>query len=289
MTLARRLNKLAAEPAFRADPARVIWRAGVLAGAAALGRRPLFNLTRSGERLRPPPGLRYTAITAFLLRDWVEPELRELDQLLRPGDVFIDVGANIGLYSLKAARLVGAEGRVIALEPGREAFDHLMENLALNTFPWVSPLRLAASASNGHARLHHVPLGADPQAFSLVPNARASHGETVETITLDRLATMTSLTRIDLIKIDVEGAEPLVVAGAHDVLNRYRPAVLFECNAHLNAGGNGGAAGETWDLLAECGYRFFRLHGRAFIPVSQPPTEFCNLLAVHQLARPPFR
>ncbi len=283
MSLFRRLRKLAAEPAFRADPARVVWRAGILTGSAAFRRRPVFSLTRFGERLRPPLGLRYTAVTAFLLRDWVEPELRELDQLLRPGDVFIDVGANIGLYSLKGARLVGQAGRVLALEPGREAFDHLTDNLLLNAFTWVEPLRLAASDRNGTAVLHHVPLGHDPQAFSLVPNERAIDGEQVETITLDRLTTIKALSRIDLIKIDVEGAEPMVIAGARDVLARLRPAILFECNAHLNAGGQGGAAGEAWDLLAECGYRFLRLRDGAFVPISQPPEDFCNLLAVHKL------
>ncbi|CAN5118617.1 FkbM family methyltransferase [soil metagenome] len=289
MTLMRRVKKLATEPAFRAEPARVLARAGMLAASVALGRSPAFTLTRAGrERMRAPADFRYTSITAFLLRDWTEPELRALDRLVKPGDVVVDVGANIGLYALKAARLVGADGRVVALEPGAEAYAHLSANLAMNAFPWARAVKLAASDNDGEAVLHHVPLGRDPQAFSLIANARAVEGETVATLTLDTLATREGLDRIDLIKIDVEGAEPLVIAGATRVLAHQRPAVLFECNAYINAGGSGAAAGEAWTLLAAANYRFFRLIGDRFEPIASPPAAFCNVLAVHAERQPPF-
>lgn len=282
MTLIRRIRKLADQPAFRAEPVTVLARAGYLAAASTLGRAPAFHLTRKGrERMRAPANLRYTTITAFLLRDWVEPELRELDRLLSPGDVFVDIGANVGLYTLKAARLVGPNGRVLALEPGAEAYRHLVSNLALNAFDWVTALKVAASDSEGEAVLHHVPLGDDPQAFSLVANARAVEGETVRTVTLDQLVREQGLDRVDVIKVDVEGAEPMVITGAADTLARLKPAVIFECNAHINAGGDTGAAGETWDLLAEAGYRFFRLKAGAFVAIDEPPADFCNAIAVH--------
>ena len=290
MTLIRRIRKLAAQPAFRAEPVRVLSRAAYLAAASATGRNPTFHLTRDGrERMRAPADLRYTTITAFLLRDWVEPELRQLQRLLSPGDVFIDVGANVGLYALKAARLVGPTGRVLALEPGTEAHGHLTANLALNDFGWAEAMKVAASDRAGEAVLHHVPLGNDPQAFSLIANDRAEAGETVETLTLDSLVERCGLGRVDLIKIDVEGAEPLVIAGAKSLLATFRPAVIFECNAHINAGGQTDAsATETWTLLAEAGYRFHRLVGQGFPPIAEPPLEFCNVIAVHAARRPPF-
>ncbi len=287
--LARRLRKLTDQPAFRAEPMSVLTRAAHLGAAHLLGRNPSFHLTSSGrERLRAPADLRYTTITAFLLRDWVEPELRALDRLLSPGNVFIDVGANIGLYALKAARLVGPTGRVLAFEPGAEAYDHLVANLAMNAYPWAAPMKVAASDAAGQAVLHHVPLGHDPQAFSLIANARATDGEVVETVTLDSLIDRAGLTRVDLIKIDVEGAEPLVIAGARDLLARLRPAVIFECNAHINAGGEAGAAGEAWTMLSSAGYRFFRLIGDAFTTIDTAPVAFCNVVAVHADRQPPF-
>ena len=277
----RRIQKLLDQPAFRAEPLAVLGRAGAWGAAVAMRRSPVFTLTRGGERLRVPSDLRYTSVTAFLLRDWVEPELRELDQLLSPGDVFIDVGANIGLYALKAARLVGPSGRVVALEPGAVACDQLEANLALNDFRCVEVVRKAASDTDGHAVLHHVELGHDPQAFSLIENLSAGGGETVETIRLDTLAGQMGLTRMDLIKIDVEGAESMVLAGARECLARFRPAVVFECNAYINAGGDSGAAARAWGLLADAGYQFRRLSNGRFSPVDQPPTDFCNILAVH--------
>lgn len=290
MTMIRRLRKLTSQPAFKAEPLSVLSRAAWLATAHAAGRNPAFHLTREGrERMRAPADLRYTTITAFLLRDWVEPELRALERLLSPGDVFIDVGANVGLYALKAARLVGPTGRVLALEPGAEAYGHLTANLALNTFPWAEALKVAASDAAGEAVLHHVPLGDDPQAFSLIANARAEEGETVETVTLDGLIDRCGLDRVDLLKIDVEGAEPLVVAGPGRMLARFRPAVIFECNAHLNAGGDtDAAASETWALLAGAGYGFHRLRDGVFTALSAPPPDFCNVIAVHGERRPPF-
>jgi FkbM family methyltransferase len=283
-----RLGRLAAQPAFRHDPLRVMLRAGSLAAHVGLRRSPVFRLTRGGERLRTPADLRYTTVTAYLLRDWVEPELRALDQLLQLGDVFIDVGANIGLYTLKAARLVGATGKVLALEPGREAFAQLQANLALNAFPWVTTLREAASDHDGAAVLHHVPLGDDPQAFSLIAHPLAVEGETVAVRRLDAIAMDAGLERIDLIKIDVEGAEPQVLDGMAQMLTTTRPAVLFECNAHLNAGGMGGAAVGAFGRLAAYGYNFYRLVDGHFVPVFDPPSDFCNVLACHPSRRAPF-
>lgn len=282
MTLIRRLRKLAAQPAFKAEPARVLARGVALVAAQAAGRNPAFRLTRDGaERMRAPANLRYTTVTAFLLRDWVEPELRQLQRLLAPGDVFIDVGANIGLYALKAARLVGPTGRVLALEPGAEAHARLASNLALNAYHWAEPIKAAASDRDGSAVLHHVPLGDDPQAFSLVANARAVEGEEVETVTLDTLVDGCGLARVDLIKIDVEGAEALVIAGGRRMLETFRPGVIFECNAHINAGGADGAAVEAWAGLERLGYRFHRLVADAFVPIARPPLDFCNVIAVH--------
>ena len=285
----RRVRKLIAQPAFKAEPARVLARGSVFAAAMAARRNLTFNLTRAGERMRVPASMRYTSVTAYLLRDWVEPELRELDQLLKPGDVFIDVGANVGLFTLKAARLVGSGGRVLALEPSSTAYAELLDNLALNTFDWVTPVMAAASNEDGSAQLNHVDLGGDPQAFSLVNAANANGGEIVAIMRLDTFAVEQALVRIDLIKIDVEGAEPMVIEGALGCLAAFRPAVIFECNAYINAGGEAGAARACWDMLAGTGYRFFRLHGKRFEPIDQPPADFCNVLAVHREMAPPFQ
>src|SRR6478672_6677537 len=113
----RRIGKLLSHPAFRAEPLAVLARVTTWAGCVATGHRPVFTLTSSGERLGVPADLRYTSVAAFVLRDWTEPELRRPQLFGRPGDVFVDVGANMGLFSLKAASIVGRNGMVIAVEP----------------------------------------------------------------------------------------------------------------------------------------------------------------------------
>lgn len=287
MTLARRITKLMREPGFRAEPMTVLARGLRLGAAALLKQELIFPLTPAGERMRLKADLRYTSVTAFMLRDWVEPELRRLDAIVRPRMTVVDVGANVGLYALKAARLVGPKGRVIALEPGAEAFEQLRRNLRLNAFGWVEALKQAASDRDGEAVLHHVPLGDDPQAYSLVAHAGAEAGEQVTTQRLDTLARMLGLSRLDVLKIDVEGGEPLVLAGASDVLARLRPVVLFECNAYLNAGGEAGAAQSAWRILEDAGYRFHRLTREGFAPIAAPPADFCNIVATPVEAPPP--
>ena len=90
----------------------------------------------------------------MLYFDQFEPETRSfLDAFLRPGDVFLDVGANVGLYTIAAARIVGNAGRVHAFEPCSQTFSRLEENVLLNGFGNVSCHRLALSDSNAEAQL----------------------------------------------------------------------------------------------------------------------------------------
>ena len=276
--LLQRIRKLLAQPGFRAEPIGVLWRGAQWAFCVATRRSPVFTLTAGGERLRVPPDLRFTSVTAYLLRDWVEPELRALERFVGPGEVLIDVGANIGLYALKGARIVGPKGRVVAVEPGAVASDMLADNLKLNPyFRQVDIVRKALADKVGRATLHHIPLGDDPQAFSLLADG-SPEGETVETTTLDQMVTDLSLTRVDCIKIDVEGAEGMVLSGAHETLRRWHPTVIFEvnCPTLLRRGDPTDAA---WNLLAGHGYRFFRLEKGTLRPLDRMPTEFGNLIA----------
>ncbi len=254
-------------------------RCAVWAVCVAAGRAPVFRLTDGGERLSVPATLRYTSVATFLLRDWTEPELRALDRFVRPGDTFLDIGANIGLFTLKAARLCGASGQVIAVEPGREALRQLRANLALNGWHHVRVADVALSDRSGEAALHHIALGDDPQAFSLLSDGSGVPAETVRTLTLDLLAEEYGLTRLDCIKMDVEGAEPLVVAGGRATLGRFRPLVIFEINAPVALAA--GTAGGCFSMLAELGYGFWQLRGTTLAPVARQPGEHGNLVAVH--------
>jgi FkbM family methyltransferase len=136
------------------------------------------------------------------------------------GAVAIDVGANVGFFTIRFARWVGAAGRVIAIEPERRNFAELSR-------------RLAAAGLAARVSLHRAVADADTGTAHLVinPDHPGDHrigtgGEPVAAITLDALAPAGA--RVSLIKIDVQGAEPRVLAGARTLLSRDRPALFVE-------------------------------------------------------------
>jgi FkbM family methyltransferase len=153
----------------------------------------------------------------------------------------VDVGANIGAQTLHLARLVGPEGRVVAVEPTASAFAKLERNLALNP-------ELAARVGAVQAWLDASTGGATPpEAYSSWPLAvqpglhREHRGRLEPTsgasaTTLDALVAAHALARVDLIKVDVDGAEPEVLAGGRATLERDRPVLHLEFAPYLYGG-----------------------------------------------------
>ena len=135
----------------------------------------------------------------------------------RPGEVVIDVGAHIGLYTLKAARAVGANGRVIAVEPGPQSFLILKDNVALNHLDNVTVVNAALSDRAGQSKFYAC---TDPSlsGFELQPNARLREVTTVRVMVLDDVLNNLGISRVDWMKIDVEGAETKVLKGGVHLL-----------------------------------------------------------------------
>jgi FkbM family methyltransferase len=146
--------------------------------------------------------------------DWMWSHLH-----LRKGDVFVDVGAHIGKYTVQLAKVVGDKGLVVAIEPHPENFQILQENIRLNALKNVIPLNLAAWSGEGRLRLFigdrrdHHSLKRDFGRGSIVVKAAA----------LDNVLSGLRLEKIDWIKIDVEGAELEVLKGLQDTLKRLDP------------------------------------------------------------------
>ena len=156
-----------------------------------------------------------------------EPHVtRAVRSRLRPGDTFVDVGANVGYFSLLAATLVGEHGRVIAFEPRADNVDLMRRSAADNGFTQIEvhawavaertqDLAFFASGevqSSGRLMQEHE-TGSD-----LVPTVRA--------VALDE--TLAAEPRVDLVKMDIEGAEPRALAGMRALLRRHRPTLLTE-------------------------------------------------------------
>jgi FkbM family methyltransferase len=222
---------------------------------------------------------------ALYLSGTYEPStLLALKRVLPPGAVFVDAGANAGLFALMASRWVGPAGKVYAIEPSDREYKRLVDHLALNRLSNVIPARLALGDRSASASLRVAPfpnaghntLGSF--AYADVPTA---HFETVETITLDRFAEAHQLSRLDAIKMDIEGSELSALAGATAVLRRFRPVLCVEVSAGALAG-TGATPQQLVDLITAAGYRLCRI-GQAseLIPLSAdeaPPDG--NLIAL---------
>lgn len=286
--LYRRIRKLLSHPGFRAAPLTTLARAMIWVFWVTRGREPVFRIAPGAGRMRVRADYRYTSISCFLLRDWAETDLHFLDRLVGPGDVLFDVGANVGIYSLRAAPLVGSSGLVVAIEPGQISADRLAANVALNPeLGQIRVVRKAISDHPGRATFFHVFVGNDPQTFSLLTDGSHQGTEEVEVTTIDRLMADLALDRLDCLKIDVEGAEPLVIAGATGTIAAHRPIILFEVNAQLQKH-RGDDKSEAFHAIESFGYRFFirRPDGR-LVPRESVPEGWGNLVAVHPQGRQP--
>ncbi|MEX0807143.1 MAG: FkbM family methyltransferase [Dongiaceae bacterium] len=174
--------------------------------------------------------------------EWCEGELGLLAPLLRPGRVVIDVGAFIGTHTVFFAKQVGPAGHVYAIEPQRHTFHMLCGNVALNSLKNVTCLPCIAAAVPGEQKIAMY----NPDLVQNFGGARVSllpNGETVSAIRIDDLP----LSRCDLIKIDTEGMEPDVLAGARKTIERFRPVVYCENNTIEKAS-------VTIDAVAALGY-----------------------------------
>lgn len=145
---------------------------------------------------------------------------------LHSGDAFVDIGANIGVYSLIAASTLGV--RVCALEPSKESYDRLLENLELNAVTGVITRRIAAGRIDDMGRLT---MGHDTTNHLLWDDSSEDPGaETVEIRAMDSLLPELGISNPALIKIDVEGWELEVLAGLIDTISAYAPSLIVEWN-----------------------------------------------------------
>lgn len=153
-----------------------------------------------------------------------------LARTLKPGMTVVDVGANYGYYTLLMGDAVGDGGHVIAVEPNPEAAALLAETLLLNGFTTRTSLVPQALGAAPGSALLFAPDG-EPKNALLVGQADLPGGRTQEVpvTTLDALAL--GGPRVDLVKIDAEGAEQAIVAGMQGVIARDRPRLVLEYNA----------------------------------------------------------
>jgi FkbM family methyltransferase len=148
-----------------------------------------------------------------------EPEMKAvLERLLKPGSVFIDLGANEGYFSVIASQIVGPKGRVIAVEPQRRLQTVLQANFEANNCRNIEVLRVAVCASSGTVQMQ-MTSERNTGSTSLYRTTKyPQKEEEVAGLTLSELLKQAETDRCDLMKVDIEGAEYDALTGGKDVL-----------------------------------------------------------------------
>jgi FkbM family methyltransferase len=210
------------------------------------------------------------------LTPYAEAELIGLRKVVKPGDVCVDVGAALGLYTVTLSRLVGPQGTVHSVEP--LVFAHPALSYALRPREGRNIRRHSVALGNTQGReVMSVPVrhGSPVTGRSFLTvgaNGLGSNEEfedhldvLVKTDTLDHFVEVNGIGRLDFVKADVEGAELRVLEGAKETIERFRPAFLLEIEErHVERFGY--RAQEVADFLVERGYRMSTWRGGSWVP-----------------------
>lgn len=193
----------------------------------------------------------------YYLRSYAKRELSILRDHLGPADVFLDVGAHIGLFAVEVARQVGTAGRVIAFEPSPDTAARLRRNVLLNGLEDVIDVLQVALAKDDEVRpLYGSPLRpGDPGMRSLFGEGEpVSHVQVRSLDSLVQSGALDSVSAIHAVKIDVEGAELLVLEGMKDTLSAFKPRLVFVETVPTLLRRTGSTDARVVELMNEIGY-----------------------------------
>ncbi len=190
---------------------------------------------------------------------------------LSPGDIFVDVGANTGYYTLIASRCVGPSGAVVAIEASPSIFKTLLDHIALNDAGNIRVNNIAAADKPGKLKFYHGPVENRGES-SIFPIENGSLECEVNSLPLDSILTADEIKRAKVVKIDVEGAEWLVVSGMPKLLaaGRQDVEIVVEISS-TRLGAQGISAEEVVELFRNEGFFPYRLSNDYQIANNLPP------------------
>ena len=194
------------------------------------------------------------------------PLTRHLRKVLRRGSVFYDIGANVGYFSLLASELVGGEGEVHAFEPVPANQELLARSIERNSIQNVIVNRSAVSSESGTLTLFLPDVTINTGWASIVPSDRRHKELQVPAIALDDYVSQIGVRSPDVIKIDIEGAEPRALAGMGALIrSEGAPDIVVEVNSYLLQR-SGLDAGAITVPLAQAGYALYRFEEKGLRP-----------------------
>jgi len=211
-------------------------------------------------------------LSIYLLGAFEPRTVSTYKRIVKPGDTVLDIGANIGAHTLPLARIVGEGGHIHAFEPTAFAFEKLMANLARN------PQLAGCVQANQAMLVESEDTDTEPEIYSSWPLSdtegvhalhagRAKSTEGARAFTLDAYASKHAIDRVDFVKLDVDGHEGTVLAGANEVLDTHRPVVLMEFAPYVF---DEGGFDRMVALVADRGYAFEDAGSGRALPAEGP-------------------
>jgi FkbM family methyltransferase len=222
-----------------------------------------------------------------IYRNLFEPEeAKFINAYLKKGDIFVDVGTNIGLYSLMAAKKVGVDGNVYSFEPVARTFQRFLENIEINKFKNIISVNKALSDSSGVLEINVSCDGFDGwNSFTTMTRGSKSITETVDTTTFDSFFDDDAIwNRISLIKIDVEGWEKFVLLGGEEHFRRQVcPTIIIEF-VDQNAKNAGYTCIDLYSQLKAYGYEIYNINNQIIQKeILKESYEYSNLIATKNI------
>ena len=181
--------------------------------------------------------------------------IKTLEKFLRPGSCFVDLGANEGYFTVIGARLCGHAGRVIAIEPQHRLLPVIEENVRLNNVPNVTLVNVAIGDKPGTVEMQLTPSTNNGGSGFGRRTRYKLPTQPVMMQTLAQALDVQTATKIDLMKVDIEGFEYEALLGSPQVFEQQRiKALALELHPTLLSG-RGKDAGDIEAMLKRCGYR----------------------------------
>jgi FkbM family methyltransferase len=228
-------------------------------------------------------------LSEFILKDdFEQAEQAFVHNYLRPGDIFIDVGANIGLFTLIAAKAVGRKGRVYAFEPSPVTHKRLLENIDVNKFRNVESFQIALSDTEEDRVLTTSLDGYGAWNSLAQPTAGQQFKQEIAQCTSwDKFSLEHDLLgKVTLMKIDVEGWEFFALQGAKQTLSQPNAPDLMIEFTETNAQSAGTSCTAVYNLLNEYGYTMYTIdpekHAVSYAPLRKS-YPYLNLLATKRI------
>lgn len=203
-------------------------------------------------------------------------------RFVKPGCSVLDVGANIGYYSLLFGKWVGSMGVVHSFEPSREVFDQLSRHVSINNLHWVKPHLLALGDRSSTVRMSPlISCNRGVQHILLEEKGDLKAEERVNIRTLDSFVDEIQLKRCDFIKIDIEGFEMSFLLGASRTIQTFKPVILVELNTDALKVYSSNPQ-EVLSFLDNLGYKLYRTNGREMQLLTDFPSqgEYFNVFAL---------